>query len=121
LPKNRELVGGVDLNALGVFLPFFIVKSHACSLNICLGGGGFNCIVFYSGTSFVFGVGQQISRTGTAKSWYHYNISLIMYSLLLPYNFICFIFLIFIYSKRFEGIEGTADLATICGYNWSNY
>jgi len=30
-------------------------------LNICLGAGGFNCIAFYSGTSFVFDVGQQIT------------------------------------------------------------
>ena len=37
------------------------VSSHSCKLNICLGNGGFNCIAFYSGTSFVFDVLQQIS------------------------------------------------------------
>ena len=37
------------------------VSSHSCKLNICLGGGGFNCIAFYAGTSFVFDIGQQIS------------------------------------------------------------
>ena len=41
------------------------VSSHSCKLNICLGGGGFNCIAFYSGTSFVFNVGQQIVLAGS--------------------------------------------------------
>ena len=39
------------------------VSSHSCKLNICLGGGGFNCIAFYAGTSFVFNVGQQVGLT----------------------------------------------------------
>ena len=36
------------------------VSSHSCKLNICLGGGGFNCIAFYSGTSFVFNLEPQL-------------------------------------------------------------
>ena len=36
------------------------VLSHSCKLNICLGGGGFNCIAIYAGTSFIFNIGQQI-------------------------------------------------------------
>ena len=39
------------------------VLSHSCKLNICLGGGGFNCIAIYAGTSFIFNVGQQIRST----------------------------------------------------------
>ena len=36
------------------------VLSHSCKLNICLGGGGFNCIAFYAGTSFVFNLVPQV-------------------------------------------------------------
>ena len=36
------------------------VSSHSCKLNICLGGGGFNCIAFYAGTSFVFNLEPQV-------------------------------------------------------------
>ena len=36
------------------------VSSHSCKLNICLGGGGFNCIAFYSGSSFVFNLEPQL-------------------------------------------------------------
>ena len=36
------------------------VSSHSCRLNICLGGGGFNCIAFYSGSSFVFNLEPQL-------------------------------------------------------------
>ena len=62
--KQRQLgPGGFDLDELDAFLASFTVTSHTCNLNICLGGGGFNCIAFYSGTSFVFDVGEQISRS----------------------------------------------------------
>ena len=53
--------GGLDRDELDAFLASFTVTSHTCNLNICLGGGGFNCIAFYSGTSFVFDIGEQIS------------------------------------------------------------
>ena len=59
---QRQLISG-GLDALDAFLASFTVTSHTCNLNICLGGGGFNCIAFYSGTSFVFDVGEQISRS----------------------------------------------------------
>ena len=36
------------------------VSSHSCKLNICLGGGGFNCVAVYAGTSFVFNLDQQL-------------------------------------------------------------
>ena len=66
--KQRKLVsGGFDLDALDAFLASFTVTSHTCNLNICLGGGGFNCIAFYSGTSFVFDVGEQISGVGEGE------------------------------------------------------
>ena len=54
----RQLEPDLDI---GGFLASITVLSHTCNLNICLGGGGFNCIAFYSGTSFVFDIGEQIS------------------------------------------------------------
>ena len=42
------------------FIDSFTVSTHSCKLNICLGGGGFDCIAIYAGTSFVFDVGQQV-------------------------------------------------------------
>jgi hypothetical protein len=50
----------------------FSVTSHSCKLNICLGGGGFDCIAFYAGTSFVFDVGQQVAtgNFGVARDLY---------------------------------------------------
>jgi len=35
-----------------------VITSHSCRLNLCLGGGGFNCIAIYSGTAFVFNIGK---------------------------------------------------------------
>ena len=61
--QDLRRLGPGGLDALDAFLASFTVTSHTCNLNICLGGGGFNCIAFYSGTSFVFDVGEQISRS----------------------------------------------------------
>ena len=54
--REREL----QSKEISSFIDSLTVTSHSCKLNICLGGGGFNCISFYSGTSFVFNVGQQV-------------------------------------------------------------
>ena len=62
-PQNKRQLASGGLDALNAFLASFTVTSHTCNLNICLGGGGFNCIAFYSGTSFVFDLGEQISRS----------------------------------------------------------
>ena len=59
--QDQRQLGSGGVDALDAFLASFTVTSHTCNLNICLGGGGFNCIAFYSGTSFVFDIGEQIS------------------------------------------------------------
>ena len=63
--KGRQLkaTSKIDLNALNLFLAALTVTSHTGSLNIYLGGGGFNCIAFYS----VLDVGEQISRSNPSK------------------------------------------------------
>ncbi|OEU19592.1 hypothetical protein FRACYDRAFT_235651 [Fragilariopsis cylindrus CCMP1102] len=81
------------------------VSSHSCKLNICLGGGGFNCIAFYAGTSFVFNVGQQVGLT------FGDNV-IIPGEPSLPPPFPA---TIIGGTGSFEGIEGTVDIATICG------
>ena len=62
-PQDKHQLEPGGLDALNAFPASFTVTSHTCNLNICLGGGGFNCNAFYSGTSFVFDVGEQISRS----------------------------------------------------------
>ena len=52
--------GDPSLNDQWVRVTLPSVSSHSCKLNICLGGGGFNCIAFYSGTSFVFNLEPQL-------------------------------------------------------------
>ncbi|OEU06634.1 hypothetical protein FRACYDRAFT_254185 [Fragilariopsis cylindrus CCMP1102] len=98
------------------------VLSHSCKLNICLGGGGFNCIAIYAGTSFIFNVGQQIRSPtilglGMDKGNNRGN------NLLLPLGTEesgpslppPFPATIIGGTGSFEGIEGTVDIATICG------
>ena len=68
-PPMRQLEDSVAFD-LAAFLASFTVTSHTCNLNICLGGGGFNCIAFYSGTSFVFDVGEQITGVGEGEGTY---------------------------------------------------
>jgi hypothetical protein len=42
----------------------FRTAAHSCLYDVCLGGGGFNCINFYSGTPFDFAVPAGFGPTG---------------------------------------------------------
>jgi hypothetical protein len=75
--------------------------SHTCNLNLCLGGGGFDCIAIYAGTAYVFNFGDQIGVVGSKTA----DVSL-------PPPFPA---TIIGGTGSFEGIEGTVDIATICG------
>merc|ERR1712195_276110 len=101
-PKTRQLESGFNIEP---FLASITVLSHTCNLNICLGGGGFNCIAFYSGTSFVFDIGEQISSPKDLDYTVKGDIKL-------PPPFPS---TIIGGTGSFEGIEGTVDIATICG------
>ncbi|OEU21578.1 hypothetical protein FRACYDRAFT_235204 [Fragilariopsis cylindrus CCMP1102] len=81
------------------------VSSHSCKLNICLGGGGFNCIAFYAGTSFVFNLDQPLGA-------FLNNFVVKEAEPSLPPPFPA---TIIGGTGSFEGIEGTVDIATICG------
>ena len=84
----------------------FVQSSHTCNLNLCLGGGGFDCIAIYAGTAFTFNLGQQIRLSIDADS----NFIEAIPSLPPPFPAT-----IIGGTGSFEGIEGTIDIATICG------
>ena len=84
----------------------FVQLSHTCNLNLCLGGGGFDCIAIYAGTAFTFNLGQQIRLSIDADS----NFIEAIPSLPPPFPAT-----IIGGTGSFEGIEGTIDIATICG------
>jgi len=48
-------------------IPQPIITKESCKLNLCLGGGGFDCIFIYSGTAFAFNLGEGIIRNNDAK------------------------------------------------------
>jgi hypothetical protein len=84
----------------------FVQSSHTCNLNLCLGGGGFDCIAIYAGTAFTFNLGKQIRVGRTTDS----NFIEAIPSLPPPFPAT-----IIGGTGSFEGIEGTVDIATICG------
>ncbi|OEU11198.1 hypothetical protein FRACYDRAFT_246311 [Fragilariopsis cylindrus CCMP1102] len=38
----------------------FLILGHSCLLNLCLGGGGYNCLAIYAGSKFVFNPLEQV-------------------------------------------------------------
>lgn len=70
--------------------------SHTCLLNLCLGGGGYDCIGIYAGTAFDFSI--EFSKSNGPLS------------LPPPYPAT-----IIGGTGAFEGIEGSAQVVTICG------
>jgi len=84
-----------------------VQTSHTCNLNLCLGGGGFDCIAIYAGTAFTFNVGQQV-RVGIGT----FSDEIVEAAPSLPPPFPA---TIIGGTGSFEGIEGTVDIATICG------
>ncbi|OEU11388.1 hypothetical protein FRACYDRAFT_245859 [Fragilariopsis cylindrus CCMP1102] len=37
-----------------------LILGHSCLLNLCLGGGGYNCLAIYAGSKFVFNPLEQV-------------------------------------------------------------
>jgi len=50
-----------------ISIPQPVIKSQSCSLNLCLGGGGFSCIAIYSGSAFVFNFGKGVALNNEAQ------------------------------------------------------
>jgi hypothetical protein len=89
------------------------VTSHTCKLNLCLGGGGFDCIAILAGSAFVFDAGRatdirsivgQFNFGELDESDKQGNI------LPPPYPGT-----IIGGTGAFEGIEGTINIATVAG------
>jgi len=110
------------------------ITAHSCVFNLCLGGGGFNCLGLYSGTAFVFDpfdlpsvfrvepqnfnspvgivvVGDTLV-TNTAPNLVGDNISTNKKAPLLPPSFP---FIILGGTGAFKGAKGTVDVTTITG------
>jgi len=92
-----------------------VITSHSCKLNLCLGGGGFNCIAIYSGTAFVFNIGKGFlnNNEGTGGGGgVNAGPRLSFESPPLPPPFPG---TILGGTGSFEGIEGSVNIATIAG------
>jgi len=75
------------------------ILAHSCVFNLCLGGGGFNCLALYCGTSFIFAPldnNQNTKKTPPS----------------LPPAYPC---TIFGGTNAFQGARGTVDIFTITG------
>jgi len=104
-------------------IPQPIITKESCKLNLCLGGGGFDCIFIYSGTAFAFDLGEGIVRNNDAKAtgtvfWDRHNRALqdgtpaTFESPPLPPPYPG---TIIGGTGSFEGIEGTVNIATVAG------
>jgi len=111
-PSNENVPGSVD-EISDDFVDGLVQSSHTCNLNLCLGGGGFDCIAIYAGTAFTFNLGQQI---GAGSSGDFGNAVLDVIPSVPP----PFPATIIGGTGSFEGIEGTVDIATICGTSGIN-
>jgi hypothetical protein len=75
------------------------ITAHTCTLNLCLGGGGFNCLALYCGSAFVFDPLKQ--PTNTFKN-----------SPQLPPSYPC---TIIGGTNVFQGAKGSVDITTLTG------
>jgi hypothetical protein len=110
-PKNKQYAGKDSLQP--TFIPqkdpgYFLdgecratrgngrkaIKAHSCLLNLCLGGGGYNCIALYAGTKFNFSPQTSGNRPPLPPSY--------------PTTIIGG-------TGTFLGVKGTVDITTITG------
>lgn len=93
-----------------LFVPQPVITSRSCQLNLCLGGGGFNCIAIYSGTAFVFNSGKGIILNNESIGSGDDPATFEAPPLPPPFSGT-----IIGGTGSFEGIEGSVDIATIAG------
>jgi hypothetical protein len=87
------------------------IASHSCFLNLCLGGGGFDCIAVYSGTAFAFNA-DVVKTRKPPNNYYYMPPENIEREPELPPPYIG---TIIGGTGAFEGIEGYVHVATIAG------
>jgi hypothetical protein len=98
------------------------ITAHSCVFNLCLGGGGFNCLGLYSGTAFVFDPfdlpsvfrvrDDVLVKTTSPQQFVGDQISTNRKAPLLPPSFP---FIILGGTGAFKGAKGTVDVTTITG------
>jgi len=93
-------------------VPQPVISSQSCKLNACLGGGGFNCIAIYSGTAFVFNLGNGIRLNNERTDPYSTGTVSTCAPPPLPPPFPG---TIIGGTGSFEGIEGSVTIVTIAG------
>jgi len=75
------------------------IDKHTCVLNLCLGGGGFNCLGLYCGTAFIFDPFKQPPNSfKNAPN--------------LPPSYPC---VIIGGTNVFQGAKGNVDITTLTG------
>jgi len=60
-PVRPGFLALTSCNGNIISFPQPVITSQLCKLNLCLGGGGFNCIAIYSGSAYVFNFGKGIA------------------------------------------------------------
>jgi len=109
LEPTLPFVTRTDQTLFGAPQP--VITSHLCRLNLCLGGGGFNCIAIYSGTAFVFNFGTGTVSNNAANPTAPCKKGTFEPPPLPP----PFPGTIIGGTGSFEGIEGSVNIATIAG------
>jgi len=98
----------IETNGPDIPIVLPIITSHACKLNVCLGGGGFDCIFIYSGTAFIFNPGQGFVRNNDIAWFGPRTFEPPVLPPPYPGTIIGG-------TGSFEGIEGTVNIATVAG------
>jgi hypothetical protein len=80
------------------------IAAHTCTLNLCLGGGGFNCLALYCGSAFVFDPLKQPTNTFENSPQ-------------LPPSYPC---AIIGGTNVFQGAKGSVDVTTLTGRTTPN-
>ncbi|OEU21548.1 Cu-oxidase_2-domain-containing protein [Fragilariopsis cylindrus CCMP1102] len=87
-----------------------LILGHSCLLNLCLGGGGYNCLAIYAGSKFVFNPLEQVLESPTTFSFGDNNPGSIVPSLPPSYPGT-----IIGGTGLFVGAVGYVDVTTITG------
>jgi len=99
------------LEGFADFLSLVSTTSQSCKLNLCLGGGGFDCIAMIAGGTYNFDIGRTQTFLTTLGKWADSSVSATGSALLPP----PYPATIIGGTGALEGIEGRADISTVCG------
>lgn len=87
------------------------IAAHSCLLNLCLGGGGYNCLGIYAGTAFAFKVDDFSSSPDSTRVPTASEKNFVLVPALPP----AYPGSIIGGTGAFAGARGTVDIITITG------